>query len=97
MLTEIIQSMLNQSMQTGQVQRRRLKNGLYITILMETGRYKLILSRVESYPSDREWQTVIRNWPYPVHAKPPEKKHAEMRNILSGYVQKRTARQLTLE
>jgi len=53
--------------ETGTVQRYKLKSGLHITLYGNSAdKYKLILWRDKVYPSQQEWETVLKFWPYPV-------------------------------
>lgn len=47
-------------------QKRKLKNGLTISIKNERTAYNLILSRVNTTPSPAEWVTVCKHWAYPI-------------------------------
>jgi hypothetical protein len=72
----------------GKPARRRLKQGLHVSILQRpacapvcvprTGRgrpnaYTLIISRDTVYPSEQEWETVLKHWPYHVEIIQPSK------------------------
>lgn len=67
MLTKILERMIQAFKETGAVQRYKLNSGLHIT-LYGTGidKYKLILWRDKAFPSQVEWETVLKFWPYPV-------------------------------
>jgi hypothetical protein len=66
MLTEILARMIS-NVEIGQTRQvRRLKNGLVILIEPRDDDYLLILGRDNIYPSIHEWNTVVRNFPYPI-------------------------------
>jgi hypothetical protein len=50
----------------------RLTNGLRITIIFleQSNSFNLVLARDKVFPSLIEWNTVLKNWPYPTKAKP---------------------------
>jgi len=50
----------------------RLTNGLRITVTFFeiSNSFNLVLARDKVLPSLIEWETVLKNWPYPVRAKP---------------------------
>jgi len=50
----------------------RFTNSLRISITYyeEAHQFNLILARDKVHPSLTEWKTVLKNWPYPVHANP---------------------------
>ena len=67
MLTKILEQLIQAFNQTRTVQRYKLKNGLHITLYgTSTDKYKLILWRDKVFPSQQEWETVLKFWPYPV-------------------------------
>lgn len=72
MLQQIITQMLQMAKETGAVQRRKLKSGLHITIIQSTTHWKLILWRDKVYPSEQEWETVLKHWAYPIEMIKPE-------------------------
>jgi len=78
MLTQLINQMINDTRQ-GKPARRRLKQGLHVSILQRpacAGRpnaYTLIISRDTVYPSEQEWETVLKHWPYHVEIIQPSK------------------------
>lgn len=86
MLTQIITQMLQAAKETGAVQRRKLKNDLHITIIQQTTHWTLILRRDNIYPSEQEWQTVLRHWPYEVGQVQPEKRFVRSAYTLRGSV-----------
>jgi len=45
-------------------QHRKLKNGLTIFLLAHPQGYTLVLSREDVFPSDKEWETVCKHFPY---------------------------------
>lgn len=81
MLTKILERMIQALKETGAVQRYKLNNGLHITLYgtpagegewsspageTRIEKYKLILWRDKVFPSQQEWETVLKFWPYPV-------------------------------
>jgi len=63
MLSQLIGQMLSDTKQ-GKPARRKLNGGLHITIVARSVSYTLILSRDREYPSPKEWETVLKHWPY---------------------------------
>ena len=63
MLAQLITQMLSDTKQ-GRPARRKLNGGLHITIVARSVSYTLILSRDREYPSPKEWETVLKHWPY---------------------------------
>ena len=63
MLSQLITQMLSDTRQ-GKPARRKLSGGLHITIAARSASFTLILSRDREYPSAREWETVLKHWPY---------------------------------
>jgi len=72
MLTQIINQMIDDTRQ-GKPARRKLNGGLRISILARSTAFTLILSRDREYPSAREWETVIKHWPYHIERVEPSK------------------------
>jgi hypothetical protein len=84
MLTQLINQMIDDTKQ-GKPARRRLNQGLHVSILQrpacaclgrQAGRpnaYTLIISRDKVYPSEQEWETVLKHWPYRVEHIQPSK------------------------
>jgi len=67
MLTKILERMIQAFKETGAVQRYKLNSGLHITLYGNSlDKYKLILWRGKVFPSQQEWETVLKFWPYPV-------------------------------
>lgn len=54
-------------------QKRKLKNGLHVTITSHSQGVTLELSRDQVYPSMSEWITVCNNFPYFVGRQKPHK------------------------
>ena len=54
----------------GQPVQTRLTNNLRIDIKVAGTIVMLLISRSDVFPSDCEWRTVLRHWPYPVQAVP---------------------------
>ena len=72
MLTKILEQMIQSFKETGAVQRRKLKSGLHITLIGYTTKYTLILWRDKVFPSEKEWETVLRFWPYQIESVKPQ-------------------------
>ena len=72
MLTQLINQMIDDTKQ-GKPARRRLKQGLHISIVRRPNAYTLIISRDTVYPDGKEWETVLRHWPYHVEQIKPSK------------------------
>jgi hypothetical protein len=67
----------------GQLQTARLTNNLKVDVTVsddEDGGAPLVhlaISRTSSYPSDSDWCSILRHWPYPIQATPtPELRFA---------------------
>ena len=73
MLTKILEQMIQSFKETGAVQRRKLKSGLHITLIGHSTKYVLILWRNKVFPSDKEWETVLKFWPYQVERIEPKR------------------------
>lgn len=59
--------MIHQATKTaGLAVRRSLGGGLRIDVIIDEGQARVQISRALVYPSDREWETVLRAWPYQV-------------------------------
>lgn len=64
-LTEILESMLSQAMQSAHVPvKRNLKSGLRMTLTADAFGVTLILQRDDTLPSDTEIKTILKYWPY---------------------------------
>jgi hypothetical protein len=72
MLTQLINQMIDDTRQ-GKPARRWLKQGLHISIVQRPNAYTLIISRDTVYPSEQEWETVLKHWPYHVEIIQPSK------------------------
>ena len=64
-----LQQILNQMYQDALAhsylpQKRKLKNGLLISLTCHSSGCTLKLSRDTTFPSAQEWDTVIKNFPY---------------------------------
>jgi hypothetical protein len=70
----------------------RLKNGLAIQVTFNKKNFQLILRRGKVIPSDMEWSTVIKNWPYMTQAN-YHRQESSAGVILSGFVAERSALQ----
>ena len=70
-LKNLLAEMLGQAeSQAGTKISRRLARGLQVDIMVQNGKTHLQISRSEGYPSDKEWETVLKSWPYPVMVEP---------------------------
>lgn len=67
MLNQMLSQMLSDTKQ-GKPARRKLNGGLHIAIAARSSAYTLILSRDQEYPSPKEWETVLKHWPYKTEA-----------------------------
>ncbi len=67
----------------------RLTNNLRIDIRITGGIVALLISRSSVYPSDVEWRTVCRHWPYPIQVEFEklirEERSGIKRHFLRGY------------
>jgi hypothetical protein len=52
----------------GRPVRQVLPRRLRVDVKIEYGTTRLQISRTGQYPSDDEWLTVLKYWPYPVNA-----------------------------
>jgi hypothetical protein len=68
-----------------------LKNGLVIIISKFGERYLLVLRRGKVWPSDIEWKTVIKNWPYMMYCEFQRHESPSGGNYLSGYLHERSS------
>lgn len=91
MLTKILEQLIQAFNQTGTVQRYKLKSGLHITLYGDGSKYKLILWRDKVFPSEKEWETVLKFWPYPVPKSEglPVKQHDPGEQTTNGVVFRR--------
>ncbi len=55
--------------------RLPLRNGLRIDVMLTGEQLHLQISRENTYPSDVEWRTVLRAWPYAVQVTPTRLEH----------------------
>jgi hypothetical protein len=73
-LQSILSDLLSRATLTpGEPVQTRLTNNLQIDIRVMGGIVALLISRSSVYPSDTEWKTICRHWPYPLMCKSPEK------------------------
>jgi len=56
----------------GQPVQTRLTNNLQIDLKVAGTVVMLLISRSDVFPSECEWRTVLRHWPYPVQAVPTQ-------------------------
>jgi hypothetical protein len=69
-LQSILREMRSQALvEEGTPVSRRLTNNLRIDVRITGGIVALLISRSSVYPSDTEWRTVCRHWPYPIQVK----------------------------
>lgn len=74
-MTSILRSILSEMLDAaeknpGDPVRNTLSRGLQIDVKIDNGRTCLQISRSGEYPSDKEWETVLKSWPYPVQVSP---------------------------
>ena len=96
-LQELLQQMIDETMRDPNPVTRKLANGLHITIQAGTDTYTIALSRDSVYPSVREWETVIKHFPYFVAI--PNAKQCVLKNkrlALLGRIPKRQQQALRL-
>lgn len=102
-----LQTLLNQMYQDATLrekvqQKRVLKNGLRITLTSHSQGVTLKLARDSAYPSLKEWETVLHNFPYFTGTPQPTPKaivDSDTRKALIGELPKRqiVAQQLQFE
>lgn len=92
MFTQMLSQMMEACKTTGPVQRRRLKHGLHITLVLRSTTWTLILRRDDVYPSEQEWDTVLRHWPYRVEHVTAERRFVQQVYTLRGEVPKQKAK-----
>lgn len=64
-LQQVLDQMYRMAYQRAAVpQKRKLKMGLHISLTSFPEGVTLIISRDETYPSPREFETVLKNFPY---------------------------------
>jgi hypothetical protein len=56
----------------GEPVMRRLSRGLQVDIKVENGKTYLQISRSNQWPNDKEWEYVLKSWPYPVMVQPTQ-------------------------
>jgi hypothetical protein len=60
----------------GQLQTCRLTNNLKVDVTVSddkdsgAARVHLAISRSSTYPTDADWRSILRHWPYPIQASP---------------------------
>ena len=70
-LRSILSEMLDAAAQNpGDPVRNTLSRGLQVDIKVDNGKTCLQIRRSGEYPSDKEWETVLKSWPYPVSVCP---------------------------
>ena len=70
-LAQILEDMLSEAMQRGK-SHRKLSHGLHIKLQIDTDGNILTLARELVYPELREWDTVIKSFPYAVPSVLPQ-------------------------
>jgi hypothetical protein len=65
-LNVVVGQLIAQSERNGKEAEARLERGLTIGVTVGKKNTRLRLKRSGVYPSDAEWKTVVRAWPYPV-------------------------------
>lgn len=66
----------------GKPYRRPLARGLRVDVLVKDGEMHLQISRDNTWPSQKEWQTVTGLWPSPVPSLAPSRAFFEGRYYL---------------
>jgi len=90
MLTKILEQMLFDARTSGLPQIRKLKSGLFIKIIVYTTNVTVVLARDNTYPSLKEWKTVLDHFPYKVeNGEPVENINKNGKYTLRGSVQTR--------
>ena len=70
----LLDRMLEDARQHPQVpQKRKLQNGLHITVTVTANSVSISISRDETYPSENEWRAVCNHFPYYVGLPDPVK------------------------
>jgi hypothetical protein len=65
-LKQLLKELLDRSIKNPEFPARRgLSNGLGLTVLTTEGKTKLQIDRANPGPNGAEWNTVLRNWPFP--------------------------------
>ncbi|KKN37612.1 hypothetical protein LCGC14_0761820 [marine sediment metagenome] len=72
-----------------------LPNGLKVDVLVTTEKTHLQISRVLVFPSDTEWHTILKNWPYPMASVAP--KHIESESSFRYYLKSAWPSQMRLK
>ena len=74
-LAETLRGMLSKAQETpGEPVRRVLGHGMGVDLIIGLdGMTRVQIWRERVYPSDIEWKTTLKNWPYAVEAVKPEK------------------------
>ena len=54
-------------------QNRKLQNGLHVSIIVYKKGVTLTISREKVYPSEQEWRTILKHFPYYVPTQKPIK------------------------
>lgn len=65
MLRKFLQSMLDEAVQNvGVAVRRKHTQGLHIAIAVTKKDVQVAISRDKAYPSEKEWRTLLQQFPY---------------------------------
>jgi hypothetical protein len=82
--------MLFDARTSGVPQSRKLKSGLTIKITVYTTNVTILLARDNTYPSLKEWKTMLEHFPYKVeNGEPDEYINRDGKYTLRGSVQTR--------
>jgi hypothetical protein len=97
MLDMILNQMIYEARHsTSHVSYRKLKNALRIHIQSEKNTIVLTLGRDKVYPSETEWNTVLRSWPFKINPDPvPTIHHGRL--ALQAHIQMTTEMQTTMK
>lgn len=75
-LTAVLSDLLRSAEASpGEKRTAHLGSGLVVDLKVDGGQTYLQIHRSSIYPSRAEWATVLKHWPYPIHAEPQPLKH----------------------
>jgi len=96
-LQRMLHTMIDEAERVARPVERTLKNGLHVSIEAKIDNFILEISRDTTYPSGKEWKTIIKHWPY--YTTPPNADQctgADNRMALRGKVTKRHMQQIPM-
>lgn len=84
-LSTIISQLLNRAeLNPGKKFEAKLKRGLLVEIKMAEGETHLQVSRIDIFPSMKEWHTVCKAFPYKCHINYPQELTHDKKHCLNS-------------